>query len=284
MRDVYKIITDRVITLLEAGTVPWQRPWGGESQRPRNLVSDKPYRGINVFLLSAAAYESPYWLTYRQAAERGGYVKKGEHGLPCVFYNWQERVDEKSGEVERRPFLRYYTVFNVQQCDDLRYPVLAQPESTFEPIDRCEHIVQGMPQAPTIEHGFTQACYVPTRDAVQMPARERFCNEESYYSALFHELVHSTGHSSRLKRPGITERPAFGSPQYSREELIAEMGATFLCGQAGIENAIVDNSAAYIASWLKRLRSDSRLVVQAAGQAQKAADWILGVKPEPPTE
>ena len=137
-----------------------------------------------------------------------------------------------------------------------------------------------MPRSPPIHHGGSRACYQPSNDEVHMPDRERFDSSEEYYSTLFHELVHSTGHASRLGRTGITETIVFGSRTYSKEELIAEMGATFLCGHTGIENAVIDNSASYLASWLGRLRNDSRLVVQAAAQSQKAVDYVLDQREE----
>ncbi len=275
MVNVYAIITDRIIKLLEAGTVPWHRPWAGSHLQPRNLISDKPYRGVNAFLLAAAAYESPYWLTFKQAKNREGTVKKGQRGYPCVFWNWVDRDDPKTGETTQHPFMRYYTVFNAQQCVGIDCPDNPLPARTFSPIRCCEDVVGGMPRAPPICHGGDRACYTPSTDQVQMPPRERFEKEEGYYTTLFHELVHSTGHDSRLARPGITDSILFGSHRYSQEELVAEMGATFLCGHTGIENAVIDNSAAYIASWLRRLRNDQRLVIQSAAQSQKAVDYIL---------
>lgn len=282
MRSVYQIITDRIVSLLEEGTVPWHRPWGGSENHPRNLVSDKPYRGVNVFLLSSAGYEAPYWITFKQARQRDGHVKKGEHGLPCVFWNWVERDNAETGETERRPFMKCYTVFNVQQCDGIAYPPATSSPRQFSPIERCESVVADMPRAPPIHHGGARACYRPSADEVQMPPRERFDHGEAYYSTLFHELIHSTGHQSRLARPGITETVVFGSGTYSKEELVSEMGATFLCGHTGIENVVIDNSSSYIASWLRRLRNDTRLVVQSAAQSQKAVDYILDRKREDP--
>lgn len=278
MARVYEIITDRILKLLEKGTVPWHRPWGGEEHQPRNLVSNKPYRGINTFMLSAAGYEPPYWLTFKQARDREGSVKKGERGLPCIYWNWIEREDPKTGEKRNHAFLRYYTVFNVEQCERVAYPNIEATTREFSPIKACEDVVAGMPKAPPIRHGGLRACYFPGLDQVQMPPKDRFEKEEAYYSTLFHELVHSTGHESRLSRPGITEPITFGSRSYSKEELVAEMGATFLCGHTGIENAVIDNSASYISSWLTKLRNDVRLVVGSAGKAQRAADYILNRK------
>ena len=282
MANVYQIITDRIVGLLEAGTVPWHRPWGGSENHPRNLVSDRPYRGVNVFLLSSAGYEAPYWLTFKQTLDRGGFVRRGERGLPCVFWNWIDRDNPKTGETERRPFMKYYTVFNVQQCSGIDCPTTLSPTRPFSAIERCEDVVTGMPRRPPIHHGGSQACYQPSSDEVCMPAPQRFDQPEAYYGTLFHELIHSTGHESRLARPGIVETVVFGSHTYSKEELVSEMGATFLCGHTGIENAVIDNSASYIASWLRRLRNDTRLVVQSAAQSQKAVDYILDRKAEDP--
>lgn len=280
MASVYEVITDRIVALLEKGTVPWHRPWGGSDHHPKNLVSGREYRGINVFLLSSAGYESSWWLSYKQAMDRGGNVKKDEKGCPCVFWNWFEKKDEQSDEVQKIPFLRYYTVFNAMQCEGIEYPELEERLNKFSLLEVCERVVMGMPNPPRIEHGGDRALYQPTSDTVRMPSSESFESPESYYGVLFHELTHSTGHESRLARPGIVENIVFGSRTYSREELIAEMGAAFLCGHTGIENKVIDNSASYIASWLDRLRNDTRLVVHAAGQAQKAADYILNRKHE----
>lgn len=277
--DAYERITARILQQLENGTVPWRKPWrGGEAGHPRNLVSGRHYRGVNVFLLACAPYDVPYWLTFRQAKKLGGRVQKGEESTPVVFWRWIERENADTGKVEKFPVLRHYNVFNLAQCDlpPEKVPEVATvPENNFEPIQVCEDVVAGMPDPPSIRHGGGSAYYRPATDSVQMPRPERFDVREEYYCALFHELTHSTGHPSRLDRPGITELKPFGTPDYSREELVAEMGATFLCGHCGIENAVINNSAAYIAGWLQSLRDDNRLVIQAAGAAQKAADLIL---------
>ena len=274
MSDAYQVITDRIISLLEEGTVPWHRPWGSPEDFPKNLVSGKEYRGINPFLLSSAGYESPYWLTFKQAKERGGSVRKGEKGMPCIYWNTIEIADTESGETKNRGFLKRYTVFNVTQCEDVPYPSVEKVEREFEPIESCEKLVARMSNPPKIEHDGNDAMYLRSRDIVRMPNAESFESPEHYYSTLFHELVHSTGHEKRLNRlPISNEALNFG---YAKEELVAEMGAAFLCGRTGLDNKTIDNSAAYIDSWLGRLRHDSRLVVQAAGKAQKAADYIIG--------
>lgn len=275
MANVYEVITNRIIESLERGTVPWHQPWGAESH-PKNLISGKEYRGINAFLLSTTGYESPFWLTYKQAKDRGGNVKRGEKGYPCIYWNWFEKEDRETRQPRKLPFLRYYTLFNVTQCERVAYPIIQVPRTPFSSIEMCERIVREMPNPPRIEDWKERAFYRPSDDLVGMPKRERFDRPADYYSMLFHELTHSTGHSSRLSRPGIMESIIFASTRYSKEELVAEMGAAFLCGHAGIEKMTTEDSASYIASWLARLRNDTRLVVHAAAQAQKAADYILG--------
>ena len=277
----YDVITARIVSQLESGTAPWRRPWGGRFRFPRNLISGKEYRGVNVFLLSMMGYSSPYWLTYKQAQALGGHVRKGEKSAPVVFWSTVERLDEGADKPERVPFIRYYSAFNVAQCDGLPAEIVTAadviPPRPFAPIVACERVVADMPNRPEIRHGFEGACYAPALDEVRMPDRPSFEKPEGYYSTLFHELGHSTGHATRLARKGIADSvAAFGSDTYGREELVAEMTSAFLCGHTGIEPATLENSAAYVAGWLKVIRQDARLVVTAAAQAQKAADYILG--------
>jgi antirestriction protein ArdC len=272
----YERITERIVGLLEQGTVPWHKPWQVTTGLPRNLVTRKPYRGINPFLLMAMSYDSPNWLTFRQAIQLGGSVKKGEKACPVVFWKHLDVTDKESGEVEKIPLLRMYYVFNVAQCDGLKN-VPASDETAFA-VTQAAEIVAGMPQPPHIKLGMSHAYYTPVNDIVGMPEPKRFNTEDAYHATLFHELCHSTGHEKRLKRQSITERNGFGSDPYCKEELIAELGSAFLCGQAGIVERTIDSSAAYIQGWLKRLQEDKTLVVYAAAQAQKAADFILGRK------
>lgn len=279
MSKVYQIITDRVVELLESGTVPWHRSWGGKWQWPRNLVSGNCYRGINVFLTGCQGYSSPYWLTFKQAQKLGGNVKKGEKGTQVVFWKQWERENKETGTVDKLPVLRYFTVFHASQCEGVQVPETETPQNDFTPIEQCERAVAQFELKPSIRHDFDKAFYRPNDDLVGMPAREAFDAAESYYSVLFHELTHSTGHSSRLNRKEISESiAAFGSEDYGREELVAEMGAAFMCGHCGIEQQTINNSAAYVAGWLKTIRKDAKLVIQAASAAQKAADHMLGIK------
>ena len=279
--QAYERITDRITALLERGTVPWHKPWKAKTGWPRNYVSNKPYRGINVFLLSAMSYESPCWLTFLQATQLGGSVRKGEKSCPVVFWKPMKIADEKSGEEKKIPLLRIYHVFNAAQCDGLQD---ALPVTDGIVTVKPAVIVAQMPQPPAIKHGMVCAFYSPHDDCVGMPLRERFETEEGYHATLYHELVHSTGHEKRLKRATLDKTSGFGSDPYCKEELIAEMGAAFLCGHAEIIERTIDSSAAYINGWLERIRDDKLLIVQAAAQAQKAADFILGKSPIESTE
>ena len=284
--NAYERITDRIIALLEHGTSPWHKPWNARTGMPRNLVTKKPYRGINVFLLLAMNYNSPFWLTFRQAVQLGGTVRKGEKSCPVVFWKPLEVEDEQSDEERTIPLLRYYHVFNTAQCDGLGdTPSVARSAAAPETLcAKPEAIVTSMPHPPAIKHGYACAYYSPSDDEVGLPDQERFVSRESYYSTLFHELIHSTGHQSRLNRP-LTFISGYGRDPYCKEELIAEMGAAFLCAHAEIVETTIRNSAAYIDGWLKQLRRDKTLVVQAAAQAQKAADFILDkVDGEPTAE
>jgi len=274
---VYEQITDRIISMLEKGTVPWQKPWKVATGLPRNLISKKPYRGINTLLLHSMSYESPFWLTFHQAQQLGGMVRKGEKACPVVFWRQLEVEDKESHEIEKIPMLRFYYVFNTAQVDGLKnIPVMVETPATISTT--AEEIVALMPKRPEIKHGLAKAFYSPSVDMVAMPDRARFDTEAGYFATLFHELTHASGHKSRLNRPTLTESQGFGSNPYCKEELIAEMGAAFLCGQAGIAENILENSAAYLQNWLEQLQNDKALIVQAAAQAQKAADFILGTK------
>jgi antirestriction protein ArdC len=274
--SVYEIITQQILAELEKGEIPWRKPW--RTLPPVNLISKKPYRGINVFLLALQGCGSQYWLTFNQAKQLGGNVRRGEHGTKIVFWKFDSYETETAdGETEERKsaMLRYYTVFNLEQTEGLKALLTLPPAS---PIESAEEIAKGMPNPPAFEQD-AQAAYIPSRDVVTMPSRTAFIGQAEYYSTLFHELVHSTGHAKRLAREGFDTPQKFGSDSYSREELIAEMGSAMLCGVAGIEQNTVGNSAAYLRGWISRLRGDSRLVVSAASAAQKAADYIRGVTP-----
>ncbi|MDD5599743.1 MAG: zincin-like metallopeptidase domain-containing protein [Victivallaceae bacterium] len=281
--NVYERITNIIIEKLEKGIVPWHQPWTS-AWPPRNLISKKLYRGINLLLLSDLKYELPYFLTFKQVKYLKGSIRKDEKAHLVVFYKWLEKKDEDGnivrdgeGKIETVPMLRFYYVFNVGQCENIASKHIPwQISGQFNPIEEAEQIALGMPDCPKIIYNCNRACYIPSQDIINMPSPDSFKSDEELYSTLFHEMCHSTGHGSRLNRKGVTEAAAFGSRVYSQEELIAEMGAAFLCGEAGIVNRTIDNSAAYIRGWLSRLENDKRLLVFAAGAAQKACDFILG--------
>jgi len=273
--DVYQIVTNRIIELLEAGVVPWHKPWAAGAEEPMNLVSKKPYRGVNVWLLAASGYSSPYWVSYKQAQELGGQVRKGESSTLVVFWKMLKGKDKATGEEKTIPMLRYYRVFNVEQCDGLEYPKQEPRNPGFNPLAECVKIVDGYKLGPIIQHKSQRACYSRQTDMVNMPLPESFDSSAEYYSTLFHELTHSTGHESRIGRLQNSVS-GFGSTSYAKEELIAEMGAAFLSAVAGIGVRVMDNSAVYIASWLAHFKNDKKLVVGAAAAAQKSSELILG--------
>lgn len=284
-RDIYQEVTDSILRLLDQGTVPWHNPIRGGTGNgfPKNLLSKKPYRGINVFLLSMRAWEcsygSDYWLTFRQAASAGGQVRKGEKSSLVTFWKLFESKDKQTGDEIVLPVLRHYNVFNAEQCEGIEAPdaPLEVADHSFVPLEQAESISKGYRKGPQITHTGSRACYRPSSDTILIAEPGRFIDRENYYGTLFHEYSHSTGHSNRLDRGLDREAPTpFGTPDYSKEELIAEMGAAFLNASAGISPETIEQSAAYIDNWRKVLKDDKRLVVVAAGAAQKSADWILG--------
>jgi antirestriction protein ArdC len=289
--NVYQIVTDRILASLKNGVIPWEKPWTAPNYTggpfPRNFRTGREYRGINVMLLWSSPYTSPFWLTFKQALDLKGNVRKGEKGTQIVFYKQlltHKRKDAKHAasaeRTDRAPFVvTYHTVFNVEQCENLQIPTVepAAPRSEIETDEICEAIVNAWESRPTLhltsetEH---RAYYRPSTDAIHMPARSRFIDAPHYYSTLFHEMIHGTGHESRLKR---TFGERFGDELYSKEELVAETGAAFLCSIAGIANQRTDrNTTAYIQNWISKLEEDNRLIVHAAANAQKAVDLITG--------
>ncbi|SEC87372.1 ArdC family protein [Terriglobus roseus] len=287
--NIYQIVTDRIIASLEKGVVPWEKPWktpryaGGVF--PRNFCTGKPYRGVNIMLLWGTGFSSPFWLTFKQAQELGGSVRKGERSERIVFYKQlaqrskADQQGEDETETKRPPFmLTYYNVFNVEQCDGLDVPTIEEPlPNMVETDSACEAIVNnwaGRPNIRTEIESESRAYYRPSTDSVHLPARFRFIDTAHYYKTLFHELIHSTGHESRLARAfGVN----FGDELYSKEELIAETGAAFLSAIAGIATEhSEENTTAYIQHWISALKQDNRLIVQAAASAQRAVDLIKG--------
>ena len=278
--SVYSIVTEQILKQLESGVAPWRKPW--RTEPPCNLVSGKEYRGINPFLLGTQGYGSRYWLTFNQANKLGGHIRKGEKSSIVTFWNIGEEkiVRDANGNTRKsKPFLlRYYRVFNVEQTEGIADKLgLGNATPRVASIEQCEGIVKQMPNIPAMQQD-SRAWYRPSTDTVGIPSRNAFNSAEEFYSTLFHELAHSTGHASRVGREGIENIATFGSESYSKEELIAEMGAAMLCGVTGISPATIPNSAAYLQGWINRLRGDSKLLVSAASAAQKATDFILGVR------
>jgi len=275
MATVYEIVTDRIIKQLEAGTIPWRKPWSSayvQGEGPVSWDTQRPYSGVNTLLLDPGEYA-----TFNKIKESGGHVKKGEKAQIAVFWKMMEVEDENNPDRKKSiPFLRYYSVFEINtQAEGLLSKRAKAEEHKNSPIEEAERIISNMPNCPRIENG-KEALYRGSSDTVIIPARSSFISSEAYYGTLFHELAHSTGHESRLNRP-IKNR--FGTDPYAKEELVAEIGAAFLAAVARLENPFtIENSGAYIQSWIRRFRDDSRLIVTAASQAQKAADYIRGIK------
>jgi antirestriction protein ArdC len=283
--SVYDIITNRIIEALEAGTVPWQKPW--TVTWPKNFNSKREYSGINVLLLSLQNRSTPYWATFKGIQEKGGHIKAGEKGTQIVFTSKVEKEveDETTGEKKGKDFfmLRYYYVWNLDQVEGIEIP--KDDKLEFTPIERAEQIatgyrarVEGERADAFIRHGGDRACYSSHFDYILLPFKEQFKSIPEYYSTLFHEMTHSTGHKKRLARFEADDKDdMFGSESYSKEELVAELGASFLRGEAGISDNQTDkNSEAYIAGWLSRLKGDKKLIISASAQAQKSTEFILG--------
>jgi antirestriction protein ArdC len=287
--DVYSRVTGQIIAQLEAGTRPWLQSWqaghaAGQVSRPLRFNA-MPYRGINVVLLWLAAlrqgFACPLWMTYRQAAELGGQVRRGQKGAQVVYastFTRHETGEDGQEQEQEVPFLKSYSVFNAEQIDGLpaHYYAQAQPPShAHERIERAERFFAST--GATVRHGGSMAYYAPGPDHIQMPTFESFRDAEAYYGTLAHEVTHWTKHPSRLHRQFGQER--WGDEGYSMEELVAEMGAAFLCADLRLAAEPRDDHAAYIASWLKVLRGDKRAIFTAAAHAQRAADYLHQLQP-----
>lgn len=281
-KGVYEILTDHIISLLERGTVPWKQPWS-QKEPPQNLLNRVPYKGINMMLLSAFNFERNLFLTFNQIKNLSVQIEKGAKSLPVIFWKWPEPDKSPDGTVTNpdeekklKPILRFYSVFNISQIKNLPEHLIPPLDvRQNDPIESCTRIVESMTSRPTIQCVDQEAYYSPSRDLVNVPDIKFFESSESYFATLFHELIHSTGHEKRLNRVDGMKSISFGSEKYSTEELIAEIGACYLEAQAGISDRGFENNAAYINGWLTRLKKDSRFIVFASSQAQKAADYIL---------
>lgn len=274
--SVYDVITARVIELLSAGVCPWRKPW--TNRFPVNGKTGRRYHGMNLLLLGVTAYSDPRWLTLKQANDMGGHVKADEKCHPVVYWNFREVENAKTGEKETIPILKYFRVFNAEQCEGLTLPALDTDEC--EPLEGAQSIVDGFlasQKGLALVHGGNRASYSPKHDTIEMPSRGQFTSIEGYYSTLMHEMGHSTGHASRLGRFQADQVAAHGNEEtYAKEELVAEMTAAFLANECGLAHEL-ESTVAYLQGWISVLKGDSRLLVQAAGKARKACDMILGI-------
>ncbi len=278
MVDIYKEVTDRIIQALEQGVVPWQKPWTGGSSGCISYSTGKPYSLLNHLLLHGI---SGQYLTFAQCSAAGGHVKKGEKSKMIVFWKPFETVNEETGETEQHFYLRYYNVFHLDQCEGVK-PRWATSVSNLKPDAAADALVKEYISRSGVKLTVTasdRAFYRPATDEVVVPQLSQYRRLAEYYSTLFHELAHSTGHRTRLNR--ISDVAAFGSHEYSREELCAEFSAAFLVNRCGLETkASFTNSAAYLSGWLQALRNDKKLLISAAGAAEKAVTFILGKEGE----
>lgn len=277
--DVYEIVTNRILEDLKKGTIPWKKPWLGGSGAVSH-VNGKGYSLLNQFLLGC----SGEWLTYQQAVKEGGKVKKGEKGSIVVFWKFLEKKldeldDEGEQKIQRIPFLKYITVFEVNQCEGIKRKYTNDVKFDTEPNIEAENKFENyvVREDITVNRSGVKAFYRPSDDSITVPPIELFADVAEYYSTLFHEAVHSTGHAKRLAREGVTESHFFGDETYSKEELVAEIGASMLTNIVGLNTESSDkNNVAYIQSWMKELEKDKRLIVSASSKAEKAVKYILG--------
>ncbi len=278
--EIREAITNRIVEALRAGTAPWRRPWSDltNAGSPANVASGKAYRGVNVLLLGLAGYSSRWWATFAQVQSLGGRVKKGERATRIVYWRQVEKPRANVvgvEEVETFPLLKTYCVFNVEQCEGdpiekyLAGPCTAAPFDGFKPAEEVIAATNAR-----IEYGGNRAAYVPDEDIIRLPPKVAFESQREYYSTALHELLHWSGHNHRLAR--LNKNAWFGSEAYSFEELVAEMGSSFLCAEIGVpQSDDLSNQAAYLASWLAVLQSDSSAIFTAASQASAATDFIL---------
>lgn len=291
-KEIRAAIANKFLEALQQNVIPWRKPWARTGRKPftgqHNFVTGRPYSGVNPMFLGFTAHVKGWsdgWATFNQIKKAGGSVRKGEKGSMVVFWKFLDVEEENPTtglkEKKRIPMLRSFTVFNRDQCEGLPAVVKPQEEdpTEFEIVDAADAIVAGMPNAPAINHdGGDRAFYHPAFDRISMPTPECFNSPAEYYSTLFHEMAHSTGHESRLDRSTLTKMVAFGDVEYAREELVAEMTSAFLCHDAGISDAVIENQTAYVQNWAKRIKNDPDMVLWAAGQASKAADYINPVE------
>ena len=269
--SIYDSVTNRIIEQLENGTTPWIKPWIGGSNEDKNAITKKPYQGINRLILGMSGYSNPIWASFKQWSDLGGTVKKEEHGTKIVFYS---KVNKKEIKVnDTRPdllaynLLKTYYVFNADQIEGIEIEKPTPIISNFNPVPALEDRV--IKTGANIKHGGGRAFYMPATDSITMPEKDTFLTESHYYGTLLHELTHWSGSQSRLDR---TKGKRFADTAYAFEELVAEMGAAFLCADYQIEGEL--QHADYIGNWLQCLKNDNKAIFNAAALAQKAADYI----------
>lgn len=271
--DIYAEITNRIMEQMEGGIIPWQKPWVGNGNAV-SYATGKPYSLLNQMLLG----EPGEYLTFNECRKAGGFVRKGEKAKMVVFWNWLEREDEETGEKKEIPFLRYYNVFHIRQCENIQPRRVILPKEHAAADLAADTIIRDYTSREAVRLYHSEgdrAFYRPSDDSITVPMMAQFSSTAEYYSTVFHELTHSTGHSKRLNR--IDRTAFFGFEAYSKEELVAEIGAAALVNATGLETASsFKNSTAYIQNWLSVLRNDKRLIVSAAGKAEKAVKLILG--------
>ena len=271
--DIYAVITDRMVKEMEAGVIPWRKPWMAAGKAISHTTG-KPYSLLNQMLLGKAGE----WLTFKQVQQEGGSVRKGEKASMVVFWKWIDKEDEETGEIQQVPFLRYYSVFHIDQCEGITAKHMQANPNPAEANETAEAIIAEYVkrEGVTLEHQEGDAAfYQPAFDRIVVPMMKQFSEQSEYYSTIYHEMVHSTGHMKRLARLDATAN--FGGEEYSKEELVAEIGSAALVHHAGLETAgSFRNSTAYIQNWLQALKNDKRFIVSAAGKADKAVSFILG--------
>lgn len=258
-KEIYQHITDKIIEQLKKGTIPWRKPW--RQGLPSNYITRKPYNGINRLSLLCNDYPSPYYLTYLQIKQLGGQVLKNQKGHLIVFWKVIDITDEEDQHVDEFPLLRYTYVFNLTQTN------LYKPEEN-EPLKilECEQLLNNIRPEPVIRYNTSECFYDKRNDYISIPPMSQFTSREEYYSSLFHELVHWTGHQSRLNRQNL---------DYATEELVAELGASYLCAIAGISQAVINNQTAYINDWLRLILFNNQRLLNTSRFAQESVDLII---------
>ena len=288
-KDVYQVVTDSIVEAMETRQViPWQKTWSSNTIAPMNYYSKHIYRGINALMCGISPYNVPFFLTLKQVNILGGKVSKGAKSIPIVFWKAyykdkdgntiREKEAKQTGYASKALFPKYYRVFNIEDVENVTFDLPeVEIRSEGQVISKAEKLIGSFPHPPIIDHQQTfSPSYQPITDLIKMPQAIQFDSSEEYYVTIFHELIHATGHEKRLKRKGIMETSFFGSLTYSEEELIAEIGASFLASLSGIESSVFNNSVAYLQGWVQAFQNDKKMIIRAASQAKKAVEYITG--------